>query len=265
MVELVYTMPTWAVGTAIVAVTSGFAVVGLALVNRFMAPGIRERHNNVANPITNIVAVVYAVMLAFLVIAVWQDFGKADETAQHEASSVSDVYRAARVYPEALQRRVRTGLEDYVRLVISEEWRLQTEGRPSERSWSTLEAVHKDMLDFEPKTMREQIVHAEQLREFNTLLDDRRARLMMSASGLQPVIWIVVVIGTALVIAFSWFFGTDNVRAHYGMTALMGVAIGLVLFLIAILDYPFRGGVSITPTAFEQVQENFKRLATSGR
>jgi hypothetical protein len=138
-----------------VAITSGFAVAGLALVNRFMPPHIREQHNNVANPITNIVAVVYAVMLAFLVIAVWQNCGRADDVAQHEASSVSDVYRAARAYPETLQRRVRTGLEDYVRLVVSEEWKLQTEGRPSERSWAILEAVYKDMIDFEPKTPRE--------------------------------------------------------------------------------------------------------------
>jgi hypothetical protein len=137
-----------------VAITSGFAVAGLALVNRFMPPHIREQHNNVANPITNIVALVYAVMLAFLVIAVWQNFGRADDVAQHEASSVS-VYRAARAYPETLQRRVRTGLEDYVRLVVSEEWKLQTEGRPSERSWAILEAVYKDMIDFEPKTPRE--------------------------------------------------------------------------------------------------------------
>ncbi|HEV8615284.1 MAG TPA: DUF4239 domain-containing protein [Methylomirabilota bacterium] len=265
MVEVVYTLPTWAVGIAIVAITSGFAVTGLALVNRFMPPGVREHHNNVANPITNIVAVVYAVMLAFLVIAVWQDFGKADDIAQREASSVSDVYRAARAYPEPLQRRVRTGLEDYVRLVVSEEWTTQAEGRPSERSWAALEGVYKDMIDFDPKTPREQIVHTEQLREFNELLDYRRARLTMAVSGLQPVIWVVVLAGTALVIAFSWFFGTGNVRAHYGMSALMGVAIGLVLFLIAILDYPFRGGVSISPAAFEQVQENFKRLATTRR
>ena len=265
MVELVYTLPTWVVGTAIVAVTGGFAITGLAVVNRLMPPQIREQHNNVANPITNIVAVVYAVMLAFLVIAVWQDFGKADDVAQQEASSVSDVYRAARAYPEPLQRRVRTGLEDYVRLVIAEEWKTQSEGRAGERTWQALEAVHKDILDFEPRTVREQIVHVEQLREVNELLDHRRARLAMAASGLQPVIWVVVLVGTTLVIAFSWFFGTTNVRAHYIMTALMGVAIGLVLFLIAILDYPFRGGVSIAPTAFEQVQENFKRLATSGR
>jgi hypothetical protein len=265
MVDLVYAPPTWVVGTAIVAVTSGFAIVGLALVNRFMPPGIREQHNNVANPITNIVALVYAVILAFLVIAVWQDFGKANDIAQHEASSVSDVYRAARTYPETLQRRVRAGLEDYVRLVVSEEWKLQATGRPSERSWLALEGVYKEMIDFEPKTPREQIVHAEQLREFNELLDYRRARLTMAGSGLQPVIWVVVLFGTALVIAFSWFFGTDNIRAHYVMSALMGVAIGLVLFLIASLDYPFRGGVSISAVAFEQVQENFKRLAETGR
>jgi hypothetical protein len=262
MDDLIYVLPTWLVGIVVVSITAGFAITGLAIVNRLVPPSVRAAHNDVGNSLNNVVTVVYAVILAFLVIAVWQDFGKANDIAQQEASSISDIYRNARGYPEPLQRRVREGLEAYMRLVIAEEWKLQSTGKASERTWQTLEALHKDILDFEPQTLRQQAVHREQLREVNELLDHRRDRLSIAAAGLQPVVWFVLVAGTALVIGFSWFFGTVNIRAHYAMTTVIGVAIGLVLFLIAILDYPFRGGVSIRPEAFEHVQGNLKRLSS---
>jgi hypothetical protein len=41
------------------------------------------------------------------------------------------------------------------------------------------------------------------------------------------------------------------------MIGLLSVAIGLVLFLTFALDFPFRGGVSVPPEAFEHALRVF--------
>lgn len=258
--EWLYQIPTWLLGLLIVGGAAAVAAAGCLLVERWLPSALRMRHNDVAGAVSNIVGVVYAVIIAFLAIAVWEDFGKAETTVQTEANAVSDVYRSARGYPEATTRRVREGLEEYVRLVVQEEWKLLERGRASERAWLTLERVHRQLLDFEPRTPREQVIHAEQLRHFNIVLDQRRTRLRMAESGLQPVVWAVMLAGSALTVGFVYFFGTENRRFHVAMAAILGAAIGLVLFLIVAMNYPFRGAVSIDPDAFVRVQENFKRL-----
>jgi hypothetical protein len=44
------------------------------------------------------------------------------------------------------------------------------------------------------------------------------------------------------------------------MTAMLGASIGLVIFIIAAMNYPFRGGIGISPTAFEEIRENIRLL-----
>ena len=55
------------------------AVAGLVLVQHLVPPERREGQNNVAGFIYAVLGVAYAVLLAFVVIAVWQDY-KAAQT-----------------------------------------------------------------------------------------------------------------------------------------------------------------------------------------
>jgi hypothetical protein len=121
-------------------------------------------------------------MLAFLAVGVWDDYGKAKLTVQLEANAASDVFRAAEGYPEAFRRRVREGIRAYVDIVLGEEWALQARGRMNDVAWRAIEALHRNMLDFEPSRPREQVIHAEELRHMNALMDQRRLRIQMGSA-----------------------------------------------------------------------------------
>ena len=94
----------------------------------------------------------------------------------------------------------------------------------------------------------------------HALIDQRRLRILMGAAGLQPVVWAVILVGSALTVSFACFLGTANVRAHVTMTMMLGATIGLGLFLLIAMAYPFRGGAGIGPEAFERVHENIRRV-----
>jgi hypothetical protein len=256
-----YSLPTWVLGVLVVGLAAAVSGLGFLVVHRLVPIEVRQAHNDIAGYLSNIAAFVYAVMLALLVAGVWEDYGKAKLTAQIEASAASDVFRAAEGYPEAFRRRVREGIRAYVDIVLGEEWALQARGRMNDVGWRAIEALHRTMLDFEPHGPREQVVHTEELRQMNTLIDQRRLRILMGAAGLQPVVWAVVLVGSALTVSFGFFLGTANVRAHVTMMMMLGAIIGLGLFLLIAMDYPFRGGAGIGPEAFERIHENIRRAA----
>ena len=58
------------------------AVAGLELVQRLVPHEKRQEHNDVAGFLYAVVGIVYAVLLALLVIAVWEQFQKANETVE---------------------------------------------------------------------------------------------------------------------------------------------------------------------------------------
>lgn len=263
MVNLIYSMPNWVFGVVITALVVAYSVGGLLLVHRVVPATRRRSHNDVAAAVSSLVGVVFAVLMAFVAIAVWQQFDQAESTVMHEAAAAGDVWRQALGYPEPLKATVRDGMKKYVDAVIKEEWPLQIAGKMDLRkdARQVLESTHAAMLLFEPKTIGQQIVHAEQLKDMNTLLDQRRIRLHAADVGISGMLWVVILVGCALTIALIWFFGTESLGAHIAMTLVLALSIALVLFLIASMDYPFRGETSVSADAFELVLKSMERMA----
>src|SRR3712207_9515311 len=82
------------------------AIVGLMLVQRLVPATIREEHNEVAGFIYAVLGVIYAVLLALVVIAVWEEFGRARVTVESEANARSEIFWLAHRLPRSEERRV---------------------------------------------------------------------------------------------------------------------------------------------------------------
>ena len=81
------------------------AVAGLVLVQRLVPPERREGQNDVAGFIFAVLGVAYAVLLAFVVIAVWEDYKTAQTDVQSEANELAGVYFLASQLPEPERAR----------------------------------------------------------------------------------------------------------------------------------------------------------------
>ena len=59
-----------------------------------------ELHNDVAGFIYAALGVIYAVLLALVVIAVWEKYQAADETVEQEANAIAEIFWLAHRLPE---------------------------------------------------------------------------------------------------------------------------------------------------------------------
>ena len=66
---------------------------------------------------------------------------------------------------------------------------------------------------------------------------------------------VVVVLGGCLTIVLTYFLGLERFKLHVVMTAFCAVMVSLLIFMIFVVDHPYRGDVSIGPDAFELVYE----------
>jgi hypothetical protein len=58
------------------------------------------------------------------------------------------------------------------------------------------------------------------------------------------------VVGGTLTVGFTCLFGMERSWLHAVAVAGLTTAICLILYVIAVLDYPFNSGVSVQPDAF---------------
>lgn len=95
------------------------------------------------------------------------------------------------------------------------------------------------------------------LHQLDQLTDARRA-LVVAAPGVVPsVLWIALFSGAVVTICFTFFFGTENLRAQALMTGALGFLIWSGMLIIITIDHPFIGAVQVTPEALVAVMEDF--------
>jgi Protein of unknown function (DUF4239) len=233
------------------------AVVGLVLVQRLVPRGLREEHNNVAGFIYAVLGVAYAVVLAFVVIAVWQDYKMAQTNVESEANELAGVYSLASQFPEPERTRVQNLARTYARVVVEEEWPMMERGQTSPRADSLVHQLGLKLLEFDPRTEGEQVLYERGLTQVHDVADARRLRLLQVREGIPTLLWVVLAGGGAITVCFTYLFGLKSNVVHGLMVAALTLVICSILFTIAEFDYPFSGAVEIQPDAFREVLRSF--------
>jgi len=153
-------------------------------------------------------------------------------------------------YPEPFGQDLRWLLRDYTRYVIKYAWPLQQQGIVPQEGTIRVEALFDRLLDFQPKTPGEEILHAEALRQLNHFLECRRMRLYSVTTGLPASMWYVMFFGAAFNILLCWMFDT-KFTTQLVLGGILAAYLGMTMYLIIDMNQPFRGGVSVPVDVFE--------------
>src|SRR5919107_3881942 len=142
------------------------AIAGLGLVQRLVPAEKRQEHNDVAGFLYAVIGVVYAVLLALLVIAVWEQYQKANETVESEANGVAEVAWLAHRLPEPEHHELQEDARAYAQEVVEEEWPRMEQGlgggvQSLPEGWDLLDDMRGTLQEVEPSTEAEQDYHAQ--------------------------------------------------------------------------------------------------------
>jgi hypothetical protein len=254
----IYDLPNWVLGVLIVATFVALSLAGLfatrPLVRRLLGPG--AHYNDLVSYFFAGIGVFYGLALGLIAVATWDDYTDIDGVVGTEAAAVASFYRDLDGYPQPLRGRLETMMREYAKVVIEKEWPAHKHGIAVEDGDVLLDTLEDEVMNHEPTKEREKVLQAEVLRSLDTVQEQRRLRLQAVPTGLPAALWSVVLIGAMLNVGLTYLFWTDNLAIHAILVAIMAVFIGLLIFLTAAMDNPFRGEFSISDEAFRTVVEN---------
>jgi hypothetical protein len=210
--------------------------------------------------------VIYAVLLALVVIATWEEFGRARVTVEAEANALAEIFWLAHRLPEPQGRELQELCQSYAEEVVNVGFPLMEQGRTpslgrseeSSRAWVLIDDIRASLQEVEPTTLAGQELYAEGLDQVQRLGDARRMRLVVAEESLPTVLWVVLIVGGIVAVGFAYLFGMENTWAHALMVGSLAGVIALVLFTIAAMDHPFSGAARVGPEAFELVLRRFE-------
>ena len=252
--DWIYNSPPWL--SSSVFVLGGILASGLVLVavTRFVSVETRQAHNEFTLFAVTNMAVLYAVLLAFITIAASEALSKASDVVGTEASLVEDLYFDAQgIEDKALVTELRTALRRYLHAVVEREWPEQQAGHISDAAAPGLRHFRVTLAAFRPATSGDAIVMQEMLHGLNELYNARRARLEAADGHIPGSVWWVIIFLGVLTVGFTAFAGMRSLWVHFVVLAGFTATIVIVVALIMQLDYPFRGEISVSADPFAHV------------
>jgi hypothetical protein len=206
---------------------------------------------DVADYIAMMVGVLYALILGLALVSVWElhDSAKADVVA--EAGALHETYRLADVYDPPQRDRVHATALAYADEVAHDEWPRMADGDPTgQNGWRLLARLQSESQLGEGANSAQQVMSQQINAELSATADARRAREADAGTGLSGMLWLGLVIGGVLTVAFVFLFGAERSGTHLVMVAGLTALIAFVALLIYSLSTPFSGAFGTGPAAF---------------
>lgn len=242
-------IPFWALG--VLAGSAVAAVLLMLAIRRFGAQDGFLVDTGPASAVFGVLGVAFAVLLAFVMFLAFEDYIRAREGASREAVAISELDRITRLFPALQREELRDDLACYARAVVSDEWPKMRQGRESDLVLGWLGRIESTVDTVPLDDVRIEVALNHWLDEMAVRREGRRARLAEATPTIPVAMWLTLVLGAGLTVAYLAVFA-DRRERWWTQAVMVGSLTALLvagLLVVSFLDHPYlQDGAYIAPT-----------------
>jgi hypothetical protein len=189
-------------------------------------------------------------ILAFLLVQVTSNLRQTEEGVAKEAGQLNFLDRQLLRYGDPKVAELRPLLWEYTRAILQDEWPGLIHGMESGHTDQALRPLSQAIFLIEPQNSRQTAIFNEMLKSLDQLAESRDQRIAASQLSLPFEFWCLALAMFAIMVGLNT---TLEPVFHQDLSiAAQGLAIALLAALVFVVDYPFRGSLSVAPTPIEQ-------------
>jgi Protein of unknown function (DUF4239) len=242
---------------AVVVLAATYVVTaGIYWVVIRLAVGDRARSFKAVSPgMLPPLGILFALLVGFIAVEVWNNFDKAKLAVATEASALRAVVLLAGNFPDEQKMRIYALIDRHIEESINREWPAMAHRRATLstlRANALIEAL-QDVLSLKPVDDSQRTAQPEIMKALETAMDARRQRIVVSQSSVGTVKWAGIVLQALCTLVAIAMVHSDNRLACAIAMTLFATGIALSLLLIAAYSRPFTGEISVKPDLLRQV------------
>lgn len=241
---------TWEQILFVLAVFAGLSVLGLYMV-RVLVPlkKLKENHE-VAGFTFGVLGAFYGLLLAFVIVAVWERYDRANEKVQNEAMALTSLYRLSKGFSEPAAGEMQRAVRAYTKHLIEVEWPEMANNKRVDDSMGVL-GLWQIVANYKAEDPRRVMLVDKSFDTLAMIAADLSLRYLYARENLPSVVWVVIYAGLVITIGFSYFFGLEAFKSQALMCAVFSSLLGLTLLAILELAHPYQGAVTVSAAPFK--------------
>ncbi len=245
-------VPIWLLLCVVVAAIVGLVLLLVWLARRFVPAVNRGFDAEVASQMLGVVAALFGLLFAFIVVIAYQNFTEAQSNVGDETSALAAMVRDSGAFGPAGRDRVQGSVGAYARAVVTEEWPRLRQGKDSTHAQAAVAGMYRALQAINPRSPREVAFYDDLVRQLNTVLVARRSRLDIAGGSLPSIIAALLLVGSVVIIGYAVLVGSRSFWFHAIGAGAIALVIGLALVVLVDLNYPFSGDLSVGSAPFTE-------------
>jgi hypothetical protein len=252
MIYYVLQLPPFLLLLIIFVVFGGVGVAGVYLFRKYVKINYKRSHNEAVGYTFAILGGFYGLLLGFVVFFVWDSMKEGHNNADREGSLAKGLYRDIRYYSDSSQakRDLMNSYLTYVNYVIEKEYpameRLQDQGDSGRLYFNDVYYEMRKLHSNEGQL-------TQMFSQLSELATYRSLRQLDADSEISIEIWVPLMIGAFILLLSALMIDVESIRLHMTVTAMLGIFIGMVMYIIILVDHPFTGKIRIEPAGYREV------------
>jgi hypothetical protein len=215
----------------VVGVVVGMVLAAVWAVRRWV-PATREGFDaEVSSQMLGVVASLFGLLLAFVVVIEFQAFSDASDNVQTEADGFAAIVRDSYAFDGRDGASVRSAIG----------------------AWRGIDRVFAAMQAVTPVSASQSSFYDDSVRHLNSVLEARSNRLSASdGNDLPALIAMLVIVGAVVILGYAALVGSRSHAFHSIGAGAIAVVVGFSLVVLLCLQFPFSGDLAISSQPFRE-------------
>ena len=251
---LVSNVPPWLLLLGFMVLVAGGALLVLFSV-RHRFPRLKEgEHNDVTMFVFGFVGFMFAILLSFVVSALWGQVSNAETQARAKGAAGVQLAGDLTMFDKADSDRIRQSLLEYERAAVAE-WPVAASGRSFPEAGNALARLYSAYQQVQPRNDIQTKRLDASFSNLDNVRQARTERVLQAREDVGPPwsLWVVIWLTSGLLLGCGIVYGVEKPAVHFAMVASLGVLVAGVLFLVLELSHPFVGEVGASPDPLREV------------
>jgi hypothetical protein len=196
----------------------------------------------------------FMLVLGFMVVVLWGQINDAQKAIERETVALRDISALVDRLDPSIGGPVRADVLAYAEAAAAE-WPALGQGDTSPDADRAFIALRDSVLALpgQSRATGDSVLIDHAVDEMLVAQGYRSDRVSAANQGIQGVLWLALIAGTILYVAYISLTDTGPLRSRMVMMFLAVSVVALILLLIAMLDNPFSGDVKADPAPFLQL------------
>jgi hypothetical protein len=229
------------------------------LVRRLVPNWERGEHNDAAGVMLSAAVVVYSIAIGLCVVTLWEKMDAAHRATEVEAGNLAALAEGSRVFDGGVRDQVRAEVVAYNRDVVGG-WSLRVRGEAVAGVGGDLDGLVDVVGRLAPETQAQRAYVDDAVARLARASELRTVSIRSARDQQLPdILWVAVLGGSMVVLALSLTCGVRDRMLRRILLVGVTATVGINLFLVIELNYPFYGTVKVGPESYANVVETLER------